>query len=303
MSEDAPLLSVLCLTFNHEQFVAQALQAIAAQEVAFQIEVVVADDCSTDGTIAVIEQFRPQWGARLRVLPSLVNLGVTRNFRRALDACRGRYIALCEGDDYWRGHDKLQRQVDFLQAHPEFVLTYHDAVIFGPVAAAGRIQLPRRLRRDASQAQLIATRPISTLTVCFRNVLGHLPPELDHAPVLDLCLWSLLGHHGKGKYLSGIEPAAYRVHVGGVFSTQSERNRRLMTAQSLLCLARVYARMDKRALGDRLLLKAILMASVQLSLSACLILVGAGLVLPLRRWVAQAWQTLSSPKGGGNGTP
>jgi glycosyltransferase involved in cell wall biosynthesis len=261
VSECSVLLSVLCLTYNHEAFVAQALASFGAQETSFEFEVIVADDCSTDGTLAIVESFRGRFGDRLRILTTPVNLGVTRNFRRALSACRGRYVALCEGDDYWRGSNKLQRQVDFLEGHADYVMAFHDATVIGATAASGQIQLPKRLRRDASSDELIATRSISTLTVCFRNVLETLPPELDHAPVLDLCLWSLLGHHGKGKYLGGIEPAVYRVHNGGVHSTQTEHARIIMLSQSLLALARLYARRGDLAAADRLQLTAVLWSS------------------------------------------
>ena len=150
------------------------------------------------------------------------------------------------------------------------------------VARANRA-IPARLRRDSSQAALIATRPISTLTVCFRNVLAPLPPELDQAPVLDLCLWSLLGRKGKGKYLGDIEPAAYRVHEGGVFSTQGARNQYLMTAQSQLVLARIYARLGERGRSHRLLFEASLTAVQWLSFPAALALT---LTAPVW-WLAQ----------------
>lgn len=261
MSDDpsdavTPTLSILCLTFNHEAFIDQTLESFLAQRTRFEVEIVVADDCSTDGTAAIVESFRQRVGARLRLLRTPVNLGVTRNLRRAMAACRGRYIALCEGDDYWRGHDKLQIQVDFLEAHPAYVLTFHDATMIDSNGRTYGVQLPRSLQRDATPADLRTTRPISTLTTCFRNVLDPLPPELDQAPALDLCLWSLLGHHGRGKYMPHIEPAAYRLHSGGVFSMQGERNRHLMTAQSLLCLARFYARQGQATLSERLLLQA-----------------------------------------------
>lgn len=279
MSEPAPLLSVLCLTYNHEAFVAETMESFLAQRTGFEIEVVVADDCSTDGTLHVVEGFRSRFGARLRVLRTDVNLGVTRNFRRALAACRGRYVALCEGDDHWRGHDKLQRQVDFLEAHPRYVLAFHDAVVIGHTPRAGHLQLPqRRFRRDASRGELSATRPISTLTVCFRNVLGPLPAELDQAPALDLCLWSLLGQHGEGRFMADIEPACYRVHEGGVFSSQGERNRYLMTAQSLLALSRMYARQGKPALSERLLLQGAMMASRRMKIFTTLRLAVESLV-------------------------
>lgn len=278
----APLLSVLCLSYNHAGFIGEALDSFFAQTTDFVFEIVISDDGSTDGTLEIVEPYCARAPGRMQVLRSPVNTGVTRNFRRALKACRGTYIALCEGDDFWRGRHKLQQQVDFLQAHPEYVMCYHDATIVGPSTVNGQSQLPARLRRDASSAELIATRPISTLTVCFRNLLDELPPELDQAPALDLCLWSLLGLHGEGKYLADIEPAGYRVHADGIFSMQSDGNRHLMTAQSLLCLARVHARQGRLAAGNAALLKAMRLASVPLGPAGALRLLGASaLRLPI----------------------
>jgi hypothetical protein len=256
-----PLLSVLCLTYNHAAFIGRTLDSFLAQDTRFEFEVVVGDDCSTDGTPQLVADYRGRFGDRLRLLESAVNLGVSRNFRRTMNACRGKYIALCEGDDFWRGRHKLQQQVDFLEAHPDYVMAYHDATLVDQNGEHRISQLPWRLRRDATSAELVATRSISTLTVCFRHLLGELPAELDQAPALDLCLWSLLGQHGKGKYMAEIDPAGYRVHAGGVFSMQGERNRHLMTAQSLLCLSRLYTRRGDAKAADAVLLKANLMAT------------------------------------------
>jgi hypothetical protein len=267
-STGAPTVSILCLTYNHAAFVAQALESFLAQDTSFEVELVIGDDCSTDNTLQVIETYRARFGPSLRVLPAAANMGVTRNFRRTYRACRGRYIAICEGDDFWRGSSKLQTQVDFLESHPAFVMAFHDATIVDAQGERTEIQQPRQYRRDASQADLLATRPISTLTVCMRKVLDDLPPELDHAPALDLCLWSLLGSYGQGKYLPQVQPAGYRVHGAGVFSSQTDRNRHLMTAQSLLCLARIYARQGQQEASDVVLLKAIALAGVPLPPSA-----------------------------------
>ncbi len=293
----APTLSIVCLAFNHEAFIGLALESFLAQVTRFEVEIIVADDCSTDGTASIVERLQPRVGPRLRLLRSPVNLGVTRNLRRALAACRGRYIAFCEGDDYWRGHDKLQTQVDFLEANAAYVLTFHDATMFDMDGHTYGVQLPRSLQHDATPGELIATRPISTLTTCFRNVLEPLPLELDQAPALDLCLWSLLGHHGAGKYLPQIEPAMYRLHSGGMFSMQGERNRHLMTAQSLLCLARMYGRLGQPELGDRLLLQASQLAARRLGPTAALRLtidLLARLPLQSARWLRAAWLRRSS---------
>ncbi len=273
---EAPVLSVLCITFNHAAYIAQALDSFLEQRTSFAVEIVVSDDASTDATLAILHAYRDRHPKEIRVLDSVVNQGVTRNFRRALSACRGKYIAICEGDDFWRGQTKLQRQVDFLEAHPEYVIAFHDATVIQGLTEGREPQLPPRFRSDASSRSLIMCRPVSTLTVCFRNVLTELPKELDYAPILDLCLWSLLGHHGMGKYLQDIEPAAYRVHAGGVHSMQTFRNRQLMSAQSLLCLARVYSRCGMTKLSDDLVLKANVIGYMQLDLlHGCKLIAGA----------------------------
>lgn len=297
MSEPAPLLSILCLTYNHEAFVAQTMESFLAQRTSFEIEVIVADDCSADGTLNVVQEFRQRFGGRLRVLRTDINLGVTRNFRRALLACRGRYVALCEGDDYWSGQDKLQRQVDFLEANPRYVLAFHDARVVGNTPHAGQLQLPESVfRQDASRKELSLTRPISTLTVCFRNVLGPLPAELDHAPALDLCLWSLLSHFGDGRFMPDIEPACYRVHDGGVFSSQGDRNRHIMTAQSLLALSRVYARTGQVSLSERLLLRGTVMASRWMQIPGLMQLALDSLQWLIQRALSAAWRALTGAK-------
>ena len=276
--DSPPLLSVLCLTYNHAEFVAKALDSFLQQTTQFDFEIVVSDDASSDATLAVVERYSERLAGKIQILRTPVNLGVTRNFRRAMKACRGKYIALCEGDDFWRGRTKLQVQVDFLEAHPEFVMAYHDATIVDSLGEHETSQLPRSLLCDASSAELIATRPVPTLTVCFRNLLGELPAEFDHAPALDLCLWSLLGWHGQGKYLPNIEPAGYRVHDRGVFSSQTNNNRHVMTAQSLMCLARTYARQGQAEASTAVLLKAIRMAGVPLGPVGATKMLGLALV-------------------------
>lgn len=181
-----------------------------------------------------------------------------------MKACRGRYVAICEGDDFWGDKNKLATQVDFLERNPGYVITYHDAYVMGELGKLDALQLPSELQRDATCAELARTRPISTLTACFRNVLPDIPSEFNHAPVLDLCLWSLLGSFGAGKYLGGIQPAIYRIHGGGIFSTQSERNRLRMTARTYLCLAQYHENRGDHDLGGHFAFQAVAIICDQL---------------------------------------
>lgn len=259
-SPDTPLLSILCITYNHEKYIADALDSFFSQKIDFPIEIVIGDDCSTDKTVLIAESYLAQHPGLIRLMTSPVNLGVTRNFKRTLQACKGKYIAICEGDDYWCDTNKLQTQIDFLEKYPDYVITYHDAFLLTEFKSAPKIQIINDFRCDATSDQLIQTRPISTLTACFRNVVRDIPKELECAPVLDLCLWSLLGEHGKGKHLSSIRPAAYRIHGGGVFSTQQTEGKIRLTMQSYLCLSQYYSKKGKEKISKKFDEKLIIMS-------------------------------------------
>ena len=126
-------LSVGILTYNQAQYIRQCLDAVLMQEVDFDYEIVIGDDASTDGTIAILEEYARKckvYGVRckeIRVIKSEKNEGISMNYKKVLSACTGDYIALCEGDDFWTDPHKLQVQVDFLDAHPDygFVGTYN----------------------------------------------------------------------------------------------------------------------------------------------------------------------------------
>lgn len=252
-----PVLSIVCLAYNHAGFIKETLEGFLRQETDFPFEIIVHDDASTDATAAIICEYAARYPAVIKPIYQRENqyrLGVpfsTNLFARA----RGKYIAYCEGDDYWTDPRKLQIQVDFLEQHRDYVMTYHDAFIFNSQGVVRTPQMQGRLRQDASALDLMRGRPISTLTVCFRNVLQELPPELHGVEVLDICWWSLLGAYGKGKFIDSIKPAAYRVHDGGVFSMRSSKQRMQMTMHAYYSLARYYQRIGQQALYEYFLIQ------------------------------------------------
>lgn len=265
-SSQPPLLSIVCPTYNQEAFIAQTLDGFLAQQTDFSFEILINDDASTDGTARIVAEYAERYPHIIRPFYQTENqyrLGkpcVPELFVKA----RGRYIAFCEGDDYWTDPRKLQLQVDFLESHPDYVITYHDAIAFDDQGQYG-VQLQGKLRGDATALELQKARPISTLTTCFRNVLSSMPPELQMrvAPLGDLCWWSLLGAYGKGKYMAQIKPAAYRLHPGGIFSMRSDKRKLHMSLQTCSSLANYYNRLGNQALYEHFLIQ-----SVCLSLSA-----------------------------------
>ncbi len=261
---NAPLVSIVCPTYNQQHYLAQTLDGFLMQETSFDFEILINDDASTDDTRkiicdyvechpTIIRPFFHETNQYSQGRPSVPGL-----FGQA----RGRYIAFCEGDDYWTDPRKLQIQVDFLESHPDYVITYHDAIPFD-VNGQYEIQLQGKLRGDATALELQKARPISTLTTVFRNVFDTLPPELLAAPLNDLVWWSLLGAYGKGKFIAEIKPAAYRLHPGGIFSMRPAKRKLHMALQTSGALANYYHR-----LGNEDLYEFFLMELVEYSLSA-----------------------------------
>lgn len=124
---DVPLLSVRCITYNHEPYIAQALDGFLMQKTDFPFEVIVHDDASTDRTADIIREYEKKFPKIVKPIYEVENqyskgdgsLGKIMN-----DACKGKYIAFCEGDDYWIDENKLQMQVDFLEKNPDYGLCY-----------------------------------------------------------------------------------------------------------------------------------------------------------------------------------
>lgn len=126
-SEDI-LLTVGMLTYNHAGYVRQALDGIVMQKVSFRYEVIVGDDCSTDGTQDILKEYAKKYPKLFRLVLREENIGGTKNNFDLKHRARGKYYACLEGDDYWTDDQKLQIQVDFLEAHPEYIACVHKCV-------------------------------------------------------------------------------------------------------------------------------------------------------------------------------
>ena len=126
------MVSILCTTYNHERFIRDTLDGFFSQKVDFTYEVIVRDDASTDGTIEIIKEYEKRYPDILYGIyekENQYNRLVEISFSLIQNNCRGKYVAICEGDDYWIDTHKLQIQIEYMEKHPECVLTAHDAVV------------------------------------------------------------------------------------------------------------------------------------------------------------------------------
>jgi glycosyltransferase involved in cell wall biosynthesis len=121
-----PVVSVIMITYNHAPYVGQAIEGVLAQTLKEPFELVIGEDCSTDGTREIVESFRGQHPDIIRVVSGHENIGMNENLRRVVLAARGTYVAFCEGDDVWHCRDKLARQLEVIRSHPDIGMVYSD---------------------------------------------------------------------------------------------------------------------------------------------------------------------------------
>jgi len=117
------------ITFNQEKFIAQAIESALMQHANFKYEIVIGEDYSTDRTRDIVLEYQEKYSDRIKLLLQGKNVGMHKNFVDTYYACRGKYIALLEGDDYWTDAHKLQKQVDFLENNPNFSICFHNMQI------------------------------------------------------------------------------------------------------------------------------------------------------------------------------
>jgi glycosyltransferase involved in cell wall biosynthesis len=219
-------VSIPLIAYNQERFIAQAIEGVLMQRTKFDFELLVGDDCSTDGTRAVVDQYAAR-DPRVRPLDRPRNLGMNRNFWDALSHCRGQYVAMLEGDDYWTDETKLQRQADYLDAHAEVAVVHHRVLVREEATGRTRRDPRFRIRRRKTLDDLLRRGNfLHTASTMFRRTnLGDAPPPwFFDLEIGDLVLHAMNAAHGEIAYLPRTM-SVYRVHGGGVHSLLAENAR------------------------------------------------------------------------------
>jgi len=223
------VISVCMITYGHEKYIREAIEGVLIQKCDFEVELIIANDCSPDNTNSIIENILENHPEKISVkyFNHDKNLGMMPNFIFALQQCSGKYIALCEGDDYWTDHLKLQKQVDFLEANSDYVLCFHQVDILkldGEIVEDFITKVPD----DYETIESLVTfgNYIHTPSVVFRNVIKEFPFEFQLSPIGDYFLYIMLAEYGKIKYLNE-KMAVYRFE-SGIYSKleDSQKNKK-----------------------------------------------------------------------------
>ncbi len=225
-----PKLSICCLAYNHAKFIRQALDGFVMQKTNFPFEVLIHDDASTDGTADIIREYEAKYPNLIKPIYQMENqfskgvcISKTINYPRV----QGEYVAFCEGDDYWTDPLKLQKQVDFLDAHPDYMGCFHPAkMIWEDIPKKPSIAPPpylRSFKKDFDIKDVLRTYFIYTPSVVYRWVYND-KELLENYPTGiiagDLYLQIIHAKYGKIHMLDDVM-SVYRRHKGGVWNAEN----------------------------------------------------------------------------------
>lgn len=219
-------VSVAMITYNHERFVAHAIESVLMQQTDFSVELVIGEDCSTDSTRAIVRDYAERYPDRIRALLPDQNLGMMLNFISVMKACEGQYVALLEGDDYWTDPSKLQKQVDFLDTHPDCAICFHNVTVVSedgnqpPWLYCSPDQKAISTLEDVLRFNFLPTRAV----VFRRGLFGEFPSWYQTMGIGDWPHNILNAAHGNIGYLDEVM-AVYRKHGGGVYTSRSHDRR------------------------------------------------------------------------------
>ncbi len=222
--DDTPLVSINCVTYNHVNFIRDALEGFVMQQTTFPFEILVHDDASTDGTAEIIREYESRYPHLVLPIYQQENQYSKRvpitahiQFPRA----RGKFVASCEGDDYWTDPYKLQKQVDFLEAHPACSMCFHDVMVRHEDQQSESPGFCSPDQKEISTLEDLLTKNfIPTASVMLRLGAFKGLPEWYLEQPMDWPFFVLFAQHGDIGYINEVM-GVYRLHGGGVWWWQN----------------------------------------------------------------------------------
>jgi len=227
-----PIVSVMIITYNHEKYIAQAIESALMQKTNFDYEIVIGEDCSTDKTRDIVIEYAKKYPEKIKPILNEENLGAIANLVKTLKHCKGKYVALLEGDDYRTDPYKLQKQVDFLESNPDYGLVHSDCDFYFQNASKlikniNKINRYKICKGYIFEDLLIGNR-IKTLTVCFRKELLFKNNFIDELRIKnwamgDYPLWLEISRYSKIHYIDE-STAVHIIHNSSVTAFRNIRD-------------------------------------------------------------------------------
>lgn len=243
-------VSVLMLAYNQEAYIDEAIRSVLLQQTDFPFELVIGNDASTDRTGNICEAWQKKYPGQVVLFNRERNLGLQQNFLQTYAHCRGKYVAICEGDDFWTSRHKLQRQADFLDAHPDFSTCFHRVINY--YEDRGTKSLSNGGQKQVTDIlDLASSNYISNVSAMFRRGLfGALPEWFARVSTYDYAIHLLNAQYGKIYYMKR-PMAVYRQHGKAIWS-EAGMDKKLDIALTIRELLIDYFKEKRTDVCDRL---------------------------------------------------
>lgn len=249
--EEKILVSVAMPTYGQEKFIEEAVLGVLSQQCDFEVELIIADDCSPDSTAEIVRTIADTHpnGSWIQYIRHEKNKGAIPNFAWTFSQAKGKYIAACEGDDYWTDPLKLQKQVDFMEKNPDYSIIFHKVkeVDLHGVPTDTILNSPD-LEETYDIHKLASGNFIHTPSVLFKKNFHEFPEWINISPVGDYPLHMLNAQYGLIKYLPE-EMAAYRIGAG-IWSSQTRIHQFVNTLFTLKLLITYFS--DQQEIKENL---------------------------------------------------
>lgn len=216
MTELKVMVSICMITYNQENYIAEAIEGVVNQKTNFKFELLIGEDCSIDNTRQICKEYKQKYPNIIKLSLPEKNLGADENFQQTINMCAGKYLALCEGDDYWTDPFKLQKQFDFMEENTDCSLCFHASeYIYSNESERNFIYRPANIPNDnkfsIKHAILGGGSFMATNSMFFIHEYVKIFPEwMKNSPVGDLPLMLILAIKGKIGYIDD-NMSVYRV--------------------------------------------------------------------------------------------
>ncbi|AAK80301.1 glycosyltransferase involved in cell wall biosynthesis [Clostridium acetobutylicum] len=217
-------VSVLIVCYNQEKYIKKALESVLSQKVNFNYEIVVCDDCSSDRTFNILQEYKSKLGSKLNLIRNYKNLGITLNYKNGFKNCKGEYIAVLEGDDYWIQKSKLKRQVSFLESNRDCSLVFNKIVLdYGDEKINNLIYPFNDIRKKFSARELVRSNFIQNFSCCMyrKSSIRKLRESIYDMVVYDWMFNMAVAQFGLIGYIPNYM-TSHRILKSGLWSGKSK---------------------------------------------------------------------------------
>jgi glycosyltransferase involved in cell wall biosynthesis len=221
--DERPLMvRVILITYNHVRWIEQAIQSVLVQKTDFRFDVVIIDDCSTDGTTEIVVEYARKYPDRIKAMLAERNQNSNRDWFRVLRAAPSTYVVTLDGDDYWSSPHKLSKQVRFMEERPDCAVSCHNVCCLRVETGEAINHNPPKEDRVFTIEKLIFDNSVATASAMLcKRLMDPIPEQIEHLKWAD---WALYIHGATKGHVYYFEDvlAVYRIHNGGAWGGLSE---------------------------------------------------------------------------------